>query len=140
MKSNYFMVWVLRSPFHRMFSDGMLLITVSGRKSGRQYTFPVAYFPGEGVFWILTLRHRTWWRNLRQGAKVTLLLKRRLISGWARPELDEANVEILLRDYLRHFPQAVGALDIKVVEGILNPDDISRVAKELLFVRIEPPE
>ena len=138
MKSNQLMAWVLRSPFHGIFSDGMLLITVSGRKTGRKYTLPVAYFPGEGVLWIITLRNRTWWRNVINGGQVTLLLKRRSIIGYAKPEFETANVEVLIRDYLRHFPQAVRALGIQVVEGIFNPDDISRVAKDVLFVRIEP--
>ena len=138
MNSNSLMAWVLRSPFHGMFSDGMLLITVSGRKSGRNYTLPVAYFHGEGVLWVLTRRNRTWWRNVRHGGRVTLLLKRRLVDGFAVPELDEATVEILIHEYLKHFPQAARSLGIDVVDGILNVDDIARAAKERLFVRIEP--
>jgi hypothetical protein len=32
---------LLRSPFHPLLSRGLLLITVTGRRSGRAFTFPV---------------------------------------------------------------------------------------------------
>ena len=38
-----FVAWLLRSPFHGMLSNGMMLITVSGRKTGKKYTTPVDY-------------------------------------------------------------------------------------------------
>ena len=41
---NSIMSALLRSPFHGMLSSQMLLIKVTGRKSGRQYTTPVNYF------------------------------------------------------------------------------------------------
>ena len=41
MKGNDFMAWVLRSPFHGMLSKGMMLITITGRKTGKTYTTPV---------------------------------------------------------------------------------------------------
>ena len=65
-------------------------------------------------------------------------MKRRLVEAFAVPELDEASVEILMHEYLKHFPQAVRSLGIDVKDGILNADDIVRAAKESLFVRIEP--
>ena len=34
---------VLRSRFHWLLSRGLMLVTVTGRKSGRQYTIPVGY-------------------------------------------------------------------------------------------------
>ena len=34
---------VLRSPFHWLLSFGLMLITVTGRRSGRRYTIPVGY-------------------------------------------------------------------------------------------------
>ena len=39
MKGNDFMVWVLRSPFHGMLSNGMMLITITGRKTGKTYAY-----------------------------------------------------------------------------------------------------
>lgn len=44
MNGNDFMAWVLRSPFHGMLSNGMMLITVTGRKTGKTYITPVGYY------------------------------------------------------------------------------------------------
>lgn len=66
---------VLRSPLHPLLSRQLALITVTGRRSGRQFTFPVGY-QGKGnqvrinVGWP---DQKLWWRNLRgDGAPVRL--------------------------------------------------------------------
>jgi hypothetical protein len=40
---NVFVRLLLRSPFHGWLSDNVLLLTYTGRKSGKRYTIPVAY-------------------------------------------------------------------------------------------------
>ncbi|MGE5642713.1 MAG: nitroreductase/quinone reductase family protein, partial [Byssovorax cruenta] len=65
MNGNDFISWVLRSPFHGMLSNSMMLITVTGRKTGKKYTTPVGYFRENGDLLVLTSRDRTWWRNLQ---------------------------------------------------------------------------
>jgi len=42
---------VLRSPLHRLLSRKLMLLTVTGRKSGRRYTLPVGrYQSPDGTF------------------------------------------------------------------------------------------
>lgn len=137
MNGNDFMSWVLRSPFHGMLSDGMMLITVTGCKTGRKYTTPVGYYCENGNLWVLTSRDRTWWKNLRGGAEVNLLLKRKAVSAVAMPELDEEAVQQHLADYLEHIPQAAKSMSIRVENGIANSEDVARIAKDRLFVKIE---
>ena len=136
MNGNDFMAWVLRSPFHGMLSNGMLLITVTGCKTGKKYTTPVGYYHENGNLWVLTSRDRTWWRNLKGGAQVSLLLKRQPVTAIAEPELDEQAVEAHLCDYLRHVPQAAKSMHVHVENGKPDPDDIADVAKDRLFVRL----
>ena len=69
MNGNNFMSWILRSPFHGLLSKGMILITVTGCKSGRKYTKPVEYFREDEQLRVITSRDRTWWRNLKRGAE-----------------------------------------------------------------------
>jgi hypothetical protein len=88
MNGNDFMSWVLRSPFHGMLSDGMMLLTVTGRKTGKKITFPVGYYREGEYLWVITSRDRTWWKNLRGGVGVDLLLKRKPITAFAEPDLD----------------------------------------------------
>ena len=138
MNGNDFMSWVLRSPLHGMLSSSMMLITVKGRKTGKEYTLPVNYYRQNGNLWVLTNRDRTWWRNLQDGAEVSLLLKRKPVSAFAEPELERQAVERLLSEYLKHIPQAAKPMGIRMEEGTPSPEDIARVATDRLFVRIEP--
>ena len=136
MTGNDFMAWVLRSPFHGMLSNGMMLITVTGRKSGKKYTTPVGYYREDGCLWVITSRERTWWRNLKGGAEVELLLKRKPMKGFAQPELDEKAVEARMFEYLKYIPQAAKPMGVRVENGEANAEDVARTAKDRLFVRI----
>ena len=137
MNGNDFMAWVLRSPLHGMLSNGMMLITITGRKTGKTYTTPVGYYMEDGTMWVITSRERTWWRNLQGGAKVDLLLKRKPVKGFADVELDERSVEAGIVEYLRHIPQAAKPMKIRVENGRPDPQDIANTAKDRLFVKIK---
>ncbi|MBL8076573.1 MAG: nitroreductase family deazaflavin-dependent oxidoreductase [Anaerolineales bacterium] len=136
MNGNDFMAWVLRSPLHGMLSNGMMLITITGRKTGKQYTTPVGYYEEGGFLWVITSRDRTWWKNFQDGANVDLLLKRRPVKGFAEVELDEKSVEARMGEYLRHVPQAAKPMGIRVENKTPNVEDIAKTAKDRLFVKI----
>lgn len=138
MNGNDFMSWILRSPLHGMLSNGMMLITVTGRRTGKKYTTPVGYYRENGSLWVLTSRDRTWWKNLKGGAEVSLLLQRKPISAFAEPEMEINTVEARLVEYLRHVPQAAKPMGIRVENGIPNHADIQKISKDRLFVRIQP--
>lgn len=137
MTGNDFMSWVLRSPFHGMLSNGMMLITVTGRKTGKTYTTPVEYYEENGYLWVVSSRARTWWRNLKGGAGVGLVLKRNPIQGFAETEMDEKVVSTQLTSYLRHSPMAAKPMGIRMENKSPNADDLARAAKDRLFVRIK---
>jgi deazaflavin-dependent oxidoreductase (nitroreductase family) len=137
MNGNDFMSWVLRSPFHGMLSNGTMLITVTGRKTGKTYTTPVGFYEEGGYLWILTSRDRTWWRNVQDGADVKLLLKRKPVNGFAETEMNEKAVELHMCEYVKHIPQAAKPMGIHVENGVANAEDVARVSKDRLFVRIK---
>jgi hypothetical protein len=138
MTGNDFMSWVLHSPLHGMLSNGMMILTVTGRKTGKRYSFPVGYYRENGFLWVLTSRDRNWWKNLQGGADVLLLLRRKPVSAFAEPEMDAKSVELLLCEYVKHIPQGARSMGIRMENGTPNPEDIERIAKDRLFVRIEP--
>jgi hypothetical protein len=61
---------LLRSPLHRLASGYLALITVTGRRSGREYTFPVGYSERNGrvVIGVGWPERKSWLRNLREPA------------------------------------------------------------------------
>lgn len=107
---NATMTWLLRSPLSGLVHGQLMLLTVTGRKTGRTYTFPVQYVRDGDTLWVVTGGHedKTWWRNLRQQAPVTLLFRRKQTAAVAqafthaqRPDLVEAG----LRNYQEHYPK-----------------------------------
>jgi hypothetical protein len=92
---------LLRSPLHGLASGRVALISVTGRRTGRDYTFPVFYRrDGTRVLIVPSAPERKlWWRNLRQPASVRLRLAGEERTGRALAKGDESTgvtVEVTL--------------------------------------------
>ena len=77
---------ILRSPFSRVVDRGIVLLTVTGRRTGRRFSFPVQYVQEGDVLWVMSGAgpEKTWWRNLVGGAPVQVLLRRHAFDGTAQ--------------------------------------------------------
>ena len=80
---NQTMKFFLRSPMHGLVSQTVLLVTFTGRKSGKTYTTPVSYTQSGEQVTVFT--HATWWKNLLNNALVSLRIRGRELQGWAEP-------------------------------------------------------
>jgi deazaflavin-dependent oxidoreductase (nitroreductase family) len=103
------MAWLLRSRLSRLVDRGLMLLTVTGRHSGRAYTLPVQYVRDGPVLWVYVGSEatKTWWRNLTGGGDVEVLLRRQVHAGVARallPAKDPRAVADGLRRYVDRFP------------------------------------
>ena len=92
---------LLPSPFHFLASSRAMLITVIGRKSGKPITFPVNYVrQGAGII-VISRKDRTWWKNLRGGASVTLWLAGKQVTAWGTVVEDIPGVVAVLANYVQ---------------------------------------
>ena len=92
---------LLRSPAHGLLSGRLALLSVTGRRSGRTFTFPVGYHrDGDRVtISVGSPERKRWWRNLSDAAPVEIWLAgvRRAGTGQARgDERTGVTVEIEL--------------------------------------------
>jgi deazaflavin-dependent oxidoreductase (nitroreductase family) len=131
--------WLLRSPLHRLMSGSTLLLTYTGRKSGRKYALPVNYVRDGETLLLVGARDHAWWRNLRGGAPVTVRLQGQDCEGAATAFEGEAAVaEGGLLTLLRRVPQYRrywgAALDAE--GGPVEPEAVSRIAAGNTLVRI----
>src|SRR4051794_30432530 len=77
---------LLRSPLHIPLSGQLALITVTGRRSGREFTFPVGYRRDGKVVTVVVgwPERKVWWRNLLgDGASVRMRIRGTDYSGHA---------------------------------------------------------
>jgi hypothetical protein len=132
---------ILRSPLHVLISGSLLLISYRGRKSGKDYTLPAQYArDGNSIYIVPGMpEKKTWWRNLRGGAPVRLLLVGKAMVG---------NAEILeggtsgtiqaLEAYFERFPAAANMRALRpTASGTFNPEDLSRLAQSMAVVEVK---
>ena len=135
MNANDFVSVVLKSPLHAMMGNTMLL-TVTGRKTGRKISVPVNYYRQGDSLWIISTRDRTWWRNLIHGAQVDVHMQGHDFKGFGEAILDESAVASQLALYVRRLPATARFIGVRMEKGIPNCEDTARVAKERLFVKV----
>jgi hypothetical protein len=135
VKRNDFVSWLLRTPL-RVFMGNTALITVTGRKTGRKITTPVNYDFEGNTLWIITARKRTWWRNLTQGAAVTLHVNGKDVDGFGELVREEGAVAARIATYIDHLPLAARPLGVRVRNGVASREDAAHLAKDRLFVKV----
>ena len=135
---NNVMAWLLKSPLHSLVSKNMLLITVTGRKSGKPITTPTAYLREGNTLWLISQRSSKWWRNLRGGANVTVILDRKSVQGYGSVIEDEHAVAQRLFDNFKTDAQRAKFAQVRMDEnGLPVFEDCERTAKKMLAVKIE---
>lgn len=137
MWQNTFVKLLLRSPLHGLGSGGLLLITYTGHKSGRQYTVPVNYMRDDDLLRTTSFKHRTWWRSLRGGVPVLLRLRGRDVLATATVLEDETAVAADLRLYLRRFPRLAPHFQVTLDENLEpDPAGLAAAAAKRVIVRM----
>jgi len=128
---------LLRSPLHAMVDGGMMLISVTGRRSGKAYTTPVNYMRDGETLTVISMRERTWWRNLRGGAEVGMHLQGKARRGQATLAEDDAPVADGLGRLLARNPAYARFLGVRIQsDGTSEPDDLARAARSRVVVSI----
>jgi deazaflavin-dependent oxidoreductase (nitroreductase family) len=134
---NQAMKFILRSPMHAMVSKSVLLITFTGRKSGKSYTTPVSYSQNDGQVTIFT--HAGWWKNLSDGAPVTLHIRGQELQGLAEPVAeDKQAVASGLAAHLRKMQSDARYYDV-TFDGNNNPraEEVEQAAQTVVMIRIQ---
>jgi deazaflavin-dependent oxidoreductase (nitroreductase family) len=133
---NTAMKFILRSPAHGMVSKTILLITFTGRKSGKTYTTPVSYSQNGDQVSIFT--HAAWWRNLLSAAPVTLHMQGRDIQGLAETVTgDKQAVAAGLTAHLRKVPGDARYYGVTFDEqGNPRPEEVEKAAQTVVMIHV----
>lgn len=134
---NHAMKFMLRSSVHGMVSKSILLITFTGRKSGKTYTTPVSYSQVDDQVYIFT--HANWWKNLCGGAPVTLRLRGRELQGLAVPVAeDKQAIAAKLTAHLRNVPSDAPYYGVTFDDG-RNPrsEEIEKAVRTVVMIGVQ---
>ena len=128
---------VLRSPLHRLLSGNTLLLTITGRKTGKHYTIPISYIQDGNLLTCYTAS--MWWKNMRGGAPVTVVLRGQKRSGHAEAIADDPQrIAEALTNVFRRVPRDARFSGVRLDRsGQPNPADVARAAHFLVIIRIQ---
>jgi len=128
---NHIVRFMLRSPLHGIMSSSTMLLTYTGRKSGKKYTLPIGYLRQDDTLTTITSRSRVWWRNLRRGADVTVLMQGKQYKAHGEVVEDQVSVVEGMIAYLSHAPQQAKYFNITLKDdGTPDEQDLAREAKQ----------
>ena len=127
---------MLKSPVHKVVSDGILIITFKGIKSGKEYSTPISYFMENGTAYCFT--HAQWWKNLAQGAEVKVRLKGEDYKGYALAEAEDmAQKTKAMRTMVIAKPQEAGFYNVTFdPDGGPVEEEVIKAAEEAVLIRI----
>lgn len=130
---------LLRTPLHRAMSGSVLLLTFSGRRSGKRYTTPMSYVrEGDEIF---MSTEAPWWRNLEGGVEVAVRMRGKVLSGIAESVTDEDEVVEGLKTIVRLYPGYSRFIGVTVYEdGRPKEETVVRAARRgriLIRVRLD---
>ena len=128
---------MLRSPLHRIVSRSIMLITFTGRKSGKSYTTPISYLRDGDM--VTAFTGANWSRNLIDGAPVTLNIKNKEYQGQADVVADDKRaVAESLQNFLRTVRSDARFYQVKFDDdGEPNWDDVQRAAQRCVMLQIK---
>ena len=138
---NPLMVALARTPIlHWLVSPSVLLLTVTGRRTGRRYTIPLGYQTvGDRIVILVSkARRKSWWRNYHDARPVELLLRRRERTGTACvvPPASERFAEHFERT-LRRMPWLASQFGLDFARGAdLTPDQVAHLGRVAAAVEV----
>jgi len=136
---NRFVIWLLQSPFHRVLSTHLLLLTYTGKQSGTKRSVPITYLQEGEMVTAFCERDVIWWKNLRGDAPVTVRLRGRDVAGIATPVTNdpEAMTPTFLA-FLQKNRQAGGFNAVPFdTDGQPNKEALDRSIQTKVMVRIQ---
>jgi deazaflavin-dependent oxidoreductase (nitroreductase family) len=130
---------LITSPLHSVLGSNLAVITVTGRKSGKLISTPVnVTFDGQ-TYTVISMRQRTWWRNLRDKPAAQLHVggKQLEVQGAVIESADAVSQS--LQSYFERNPKTVKYFGAKLnSDGRVEPSDLQRLANERVVIQLRP--
>jgi deazaflavin-dependent oxidoreductase (nitroreductase family) len=117
-----------------------MLITFTGRKSGKMFTTPVRYIEIGRTIRCFTSKESQWWRNIRGGADVVLRIRGKDFQ-YNAVAIDNNTEEVkkCLASYLEMYPQDAAYHHIKMnKDKTLVAEDLERASYNAIVVEANP--
>lgn len=134
---NAFFTFILRSPLHNMLSKSFIILSFTGRKSGKQYNFVVGYQRKGDELHIIS--PRGWWKNMQAGNfPVTVLLKGQKHQGLAEGFHGNEKVVQIFSKFVQQTPALIKMYGMeRDANGLAKPESVRQAASHIAIVSVQ---
>jgi deazaflavin-dependent oxidoreductase (nitroreductase family) len=137
--SNFFVKTIVNSPFHFVLGDSFAVITLTGRKTGKEITTPINTVNIDDRLTVISMRNRNWWRNLLDGRSARLRQSGKQFTVQGKIIEDPVEIAFGLKRYFMQYPNYAKYFQIHPgPDGKPDPTDIERVANERVLIQLIP--
>jgi deazaflavin-dependent oxidoreductase (nitroreductase family) len=137
--NNPIVILLLHSPLHSYMDKSTILISFTGRKSGKKYTIPVSFVRDGDYLMMISQREHSWWKNLQGGAEVTLYMQGHILKARGEVFTDAETVANKILLFLRQFPGYQRLIHIKLAANGQpeNPEAFQSFAQDMIIVQMK---
>jgi deazaflavin-dependent oxidoreductase (nitroreductase family) len=135
---NFFIKTLVNSPLRPLLGKSIAVITVTGYKTGKPVETPINVVRVGEALMVISLRNRSWWRNLRGGRTAHLRHVGKLLP--VRGEVVEAPAEVAagLADYFAQYPGYAKFFNVRLdPDGKPDPQELESVARERVIIKLQ---
>ena len=136
---NPIMIFILRSPLHFLVSHSVLVLYVTGAKTGKKYFIPVSFFEhSKGLLTCVTDKPNIWWRNLTSIDEIKILFKGKEIQSRINTEPHDS-------DYI--FPKLHALFSHSRLDGLFGgtgykngkpiEEDVIGATKRMVLIELD---
>jgi hypothetical protein len=134
---NPLMKLLLNSPFHQGMSKRVMVISFTGRKTGKRYSTPVAYvLEGDHV---LVVTYTSWWKNFKEPAPVQMRIQGKSVNGTAVFVRDPVRIKQIVHTLMnssgKEMMQRMG-LWIENLDS-LSPKAVQQATQGSYFIEVQ---
>jgi deazaflavin-dependent oxidoreductase (nitroreductase family) len=136
---NFFIKTLVNSPLHFLLGESFAVITVTGRKTGRLISTPINAVTIGGTLTVISMRSRTWWRNLQTGGPAHLRRAGKYFAVRGEVVQTPADVAKSLTEYFAQYPAYAKYFNVHLdPDHRPDPEELERVAGERVLIRLFP--
>ena len=136
---NFFIKTIVNSPLNFLLGASFAVITIAGHKTGRRFSTPINVKRHGDTWTVISMRSRTWWRNLRGGAVAQLRVGGKQVKVHGDIIETTTDVAVGLVEYFRQYPSYAKYFDIHIsADGQPDPRELERVANDRIIIHLHP--
>lgn len=130
-------IFVLRRQWVKPFNKQVMIITTTGRKSGKHFTVPISYVRDGSTLYGFTIGGTSnWYKNALTATPVTLEVQGKKITAKAEPVQSQSDLENVIKIYQRDQPSTFPRFFKVPADAPM--EDLLKIADRIKFVRFNP--